>query len=70
MDELLLCQVCTCDHCSELAESYITRKVIESAIGVYPQTLGADNGSHALDRLGDFLGRFDPVVLDIYCTDP
>src|SRR3989442_9818553 len=22
MDELLLCEVCTCDHCSELAESH------------------------------------------------
>src|SRR5712692_219794 len=68
-DELLLCEVCTRNHRSELGGSHISREVIESAIGVNPQAFRVDKGGHTLDRLGDFLGSLDPVGLDIDSAD-
>src|SRR5260370_5280638 len=53
--ELLLCEMCTRNHRSELGGSHISREVIESAIGVHPQVFRIDKGGHTLDRLGDFL---------------
>src|SRR5713226_1897621 len=68
--EPLLCEVCTRDHRSELGGSYISREVIESAIGVHPQVVRIDKGGHTLDRLGDSLGSLDRVGLDIDSANP
>ena len=69
-DELLLYELCTRDHRSELGKSHISREVIESAIGVHPQAFRVDKGGYTLDRLGDFLGSLDPMGLDIDSANP